>query len=267
MKTLVLSDIHLSHHPLSAVQNGRRIDEQADVVVLAGDIDDGLGGFRWARETFEDKPIVMVAGNHEFYGRNWTRNLDDMREAARKYDIEFLECDPVDLGGVRFLGCTLWTNFELYGTESQAEAIRVAKASMNDFVQIQISRTPETYWIHSKTLVPLLVQQRHQGSVEWLKDALAIGDLTKTVVVTHFAPHRNSVPSRFKDDLLSAAYASNLEHLMGKSVLWIHGHLHASSDYVVNGTRVVCNPHGYLHNNGGMENSEFNPSFTVEIPS
>ena len=68
MKILVLSDIHLSHHHLSAVQNGRRIDEQADVVVLAGDIDDGLGGFRWARETFEDKPIVMVAGSDEEAG-------------------------------------------------------------------------------------------------------------------------------------------------------------------------------------------------------
>jgi predicted phosphodiesterase len=66
MKILVLSDLHLSHSPYSAVQHGARVDAQADVVVLAGDIDDGLGGFRWARETFPDKPLDMVAGNHEF---------------------------------------------------------------------------------------------------------------------------------------------------------------------------------------------------------
>jgi predicted phosphodiesterase len=66
MKILVLSDLHLSHQSFAVVMDGARIDAQADVVVLAGDIDDGLGGFRWAREAFPDKPIVMVAGNHEF---------------------------------------------------------------------------------------------------------------------------------------------------------------------------------------------------------
>ena len=29
-----------------------------------------------------------------------------------------------------------------------------------------------------------------------------------------------------------------------RAQLWIHGHTHDSFDYVVNGTRVVCNPRG-----------------------
>ncbi len=67
MKILILSDLHLGHHTFQTDVDGKRIDADADVVVLAGDIDDGLGGIRWARESFPDKPIVMVAGNHEFY--------------------------------------------------------------------------------------------------------------------------------------------------------------------------------------------------------
>lgn len=266
MKLLILSDLHLAHLSFSSVHQGRRIDEQADIVVLAGDIDDGVGGFRWARETFPDKPIVYVAGNHEFYGRHWMHHLDAMREAANKYDIDFLEAEAIDLGGVCFLGCSLWTDFELFGADKKSDAMRLARASMNDYQHIKISRSAEFYWVRSKTLIPPLAERRHRGSVEWLESKLKDGvDPAKTVIVTHHAPHPNSIPPRFVTDLLSACYASDLTRLMGKAGLWIHGHMHHSVDYEVSGTRVVANPRGYPHKNGGMENSAFNPTFIVEI--
>jgi Calcineurin-like phosphoesterase len=266
MKLLVLSDLHLSHSPYSPVQNGQRVDEHADVVVLAGDINDGLGGFRWARETFPDKPILMVAGNHEFYGRHWTRHLDDMRDDAMTYDIEFLETDGIDLGGVRFLGCSLWTDFELFGVDKKIDAMRMARASMADYQYIKVSRTPEFYWVHSKMLIPGLSERRHRGSVEWLEKKLSKGDdPKKTVVVTHHAPHPRSIPARYANDLLSSCYASDLTRLMGQAGLWIHGHMHSSSDYCVNGTRIVCNPKGYLHSNGGQENDDFDPGLILEV--
>jgi Icc-related predicted phosphoesterase len=52
---------------------------------------------------------------------------------------------------------------------------------------------------------------------------------------------------------------------MGKAGLWIHGHIHTSSDYVIGGTRVVANPRGYPHKNGGQENPSFDPFFIVEV--
>jgi len=54
----------------------------------------------------------------------------------------------------------------------------------------------------------------------------------KTVVITHHLPSHRSVALQYKEDLLSAIYASNLprETLLGAS-LWIHGHAHASFDY------------------------------------
>ena len=266
MKILVLSDLHLSHHSFPVVMDGVRMDAQADVVVLAGDIDDGLGGFRWAREAFPDKPIVMVAGNHEYYDKHWMRHVDDMREAANTHDVDFLEADGIDLAGVRFLGCSLWTDFELFGVNKKAIAMRIAKAQMNDFHCIRISRYAECHWVHSKNLLPELAALRHHGSVEWLGQKLdKNGDPKKTVVVTHHAPHPDSVPAHFAKDMLSAAYASDLSRLMGKAGLWIHGHMHHSVDYNVNGTRIISNPRGYMHKNGGFENSRFNPAFMVEV--
>jgi len=47
MKLLLLSNLHLNHQPFSAVgSDGRRWDDGADAVVLAGDIDEGLKGLR-----------------------------------------------------------------------------------------------------------------------------------------------------------------------------------------------------------------------------
>ncbi len=266
MKILVMSDLHLGQIPFAAVHAGQRIDEHADVVVLAGDITDGAGGFRLAREAFPDKPVIMVAGNHEFYGFHWVQHLDTMREVALKFDINFLEADGIDLGGTRFLGTTLWTDFELMGPQRKVGAMKLAKSSMMDYDYIKVTRTPEFHWAHSKTLIPELTEIRHKGSLEWLQKKLdGAGDPAKTVIVTHHAPHPNSIPPRFANDLLSAAYASDLTGLMGKAGLWIHGHMHNSVDYAVNGTRVVANPRGYAHKNGGMENDEFNPGFMVEV--
>lgn len=266
MKILVLSDLHLAHLSFSPVHDNKRIDDGADVVVLAGDIDNGVGGFCWGREAFPDKPIVYVAGNHEFYGRHWMHHLVDMREATKKHEINFLEAGAINIAGVRFLGCSLWTDYELFGADKKSDAMRLERANMNDFSSIKISRSAEFYWMHSKYLVPALAERRHRGSVEWLKDMLeGAGDPAKTVIVTHHAPHPQSIPARFGSDLLSASYASDLTRLMGKAGLWIHGHMHISSDYVINGTRIVANPRGYPHKNGGMENRSFVPSFTVEI--
>lgn len=255
---LVYSDLHIDHRPFSATMaDGRRVDADADVVVLAGDIYEGTRGLRWARETFPDKGVLYVAGNHEYYGQHWTNHVDVMREAANKYDIDFLESDAIEFGGVRFLGCSLWTDFELAGADQKSAAMRRAKASMNDYRSIKISRLPELHWVSGTYLIPELTVLRHRGSVAWLEEELKVGDLAKTVVITHHAPHANSVPKHYKGHDLSPAYASDLTRLMGNAGLWIHGHIHSSVDYEVNGTRVVSNPRGYMHKNGGFENSLF----------
>jgi hypothetical protein len=86
------------------------------------------------------------------------------------------------------------------------------------------------------------------------------------VVITHHAPSKRSIHPRFADSLLNACFVSDAERLVdgSRASLWIHGHTHDSFDYVLNGTRVVCNPRGYAKN-GMNENRSFDPNLAIEI--
>jgi Icc-related predicted phosphoesterase len=268
MKLLVLSDLHLEFGRLSTVIDGRGIEEGADVVVLAGDIAEGERGIRWARETFISKEIVYVAGNHEFYGHGFEALTDRMREVARQMDVHFLERDEVTISGVRFLGTTLWTNFELYG--SQAVAMHFGGKRMNDFQYIKTFRgfaRQADGGIALRNFKPEDARHEHDLSVAWLNAELAKRNPARTVVVTHHAPSRWSLHPRFDGDDLSPCYISDLPHLLGRSALWIHGHVHDSFDYAVEGTRVVANPRGYITSKkrGTPENAAFDPALLVQV--
>lgn len=166
-----------------------------------------------------------------------------MREVARQMDVHFLECDEVTISGVRFLGTTLWTNFELYG--SLAVAMHFGGKRMNDFQYIKTFRgfaRQADGGIALRNFKPEDARHEHDLSVAWLDAELAKGDTARTVVITHHAPSRRSLHPRFDRDDLSPCYISDLPHLLGRSALWIHGHVHDSFDYEVTGTRVVANP-------------------------
>lgn len=268
MKILILSDLHNDVKPMSRDEFTRDVD----VVVLAGDIHEGVHAQMWAREAFPDHEIVQIAGNHEFYGKFWRGNLRRMREKAQSLGIHFLENESITLGGVRFLGCTLWTDFMLYGEHLRAVSMMEARQRMNDYHLIKLDRKPgdnaDFRVFKSPRLVPELTRLRHLNSAEWLDQELKASspkDLERTVVITHHAPHMNSVPPGFERDILSPAYASDLSHLMGYAPLWIHGHIHENQDYMLGDTRVVCNPRGYPDPSGDALNFDFDPGFVVEL--
>lgn len=269
MKLLILSDLHNEVRPMSPEIDGRRIDTEADVVVLAGDIHEGVQAPMWARAAFPDKEIVLVAGNHEFYGRYWNRNLRKIREKSDQLGIHFLENDAVELFGVRFLGCTLWTDYCLYGEERRRETMREAQSRMADFRHIKLDRLSgenrDSQEFRAVKLVPQLTLRRHVQSEQWLDKELAAGNAEKTVVVTHHAPLWQSIPEHFRGDALSPAYASNLTRLLGRSKLWIHGHIHDNVDYQFGMTRVLCNPRGYMTLSGEHMNELFQPDLVVEV--
>jgi Icc-related predicted phosphoesterase len=266
MKILILSDLHLEFDRFSPVHKGERIDEGVDVVVLAGDIAEGLQGIRWARETFATKEIVYVAGNHEYYDRHFEHLQAEMRDVANRMGVYFLDQDSVGLFGVRFLGATLWTDFSVFGESKKPAAMFDAMRYMNDYKCIQTSCAPPGHEVAgSRRLHPRDTVRLHEQAVAWLGRELDQADAGKTVVVTHHAPHRHSVHGRYANDILTAAYVSDLGRLMGRSNLWIHGHMHDGCDYVVNGTRVVCNPRGYARWDVSVENARFNPGGTLEI--
>jgi len=115
MKLHILSDLHTEFTDFSAPDTG------ADVVILAGDIGVGLAGIEWAARRFPQVPVIYVPGNHEFYGHDI--GLTEQLKAAVPVDIHVLNNDTLELEGIRFLGCTLWTDFNLHG-EGEAGSAR-----------------------------------------------------------------------------------------------------------------------------------------------
>ena len=99
----------------------------------------------------------------------------------------------------------------------------------------------------------------HVESREWIANTLAQNFDGDTIIVTHHAPSKRSIHKRFDDDVLSPAFASNLDDLVERSnaVLWAHGHMHDSFDYKICNTRVICNPRGY-------SGRELNARFTTK---
>ncbi|MGO4816104.1 metallophosphoesterase, partial [Cupriavidus sp. 2MCAB6] len=88
-----------------------------------------------------------------------------------------------------------------------------------------------------------------------------------TVVVTHHAPHPQSVQPRHQGSELSPAFVSDLGALIEEyqPELWIHGHDHGSHDYKVGRTRILANQAGYPNRNGDRENPWFDPGCVVEV--
>lgn len=232
-----------------------------DLLILAGDI--GVGTVM-AQSTFQDwpTPILYIAGNHEYYGGDITKINKELRERCEGTHIHFLERDSIVIGGVRFLGTTLWTDYLLYGKEKQGAAKYEAQESLNDHSRIRDN---------GKKFTPENAMHRFFKSKQWLREQLATPFDGKTVVITHHAPHWNSVHEKYRSgtSLLSAAFVSDMTDLMGQAALWIHGHGHDSFDYMVHGTRVISNPRGYpmSYTSGGdeFENEEWSKQFLVDI--
>lgn len=259
MKLLILSDLHLEiwrhQAPLSTAMK-----QHPDVVILAGDIDTGTRGISWAETFFSGIPVIYVHGNHEAYGQHLDRLQLALDEASQKTkNVHFLQMRELRLGNVRFLGCTLWTDFRLFGDEQYAHAISACREVMNDYEQIRIGTNDR------QKLRPVDTERIHFQHRQWLEERLTEPFDGLTVVLTHMAPSMRSVSAKHRSDPVSAAYASSLEELVGRADFWIHGHMHASLDYRLKGCRVLSNPLGYKNRVGQAENSAFDASFVVDI--
>jgi predicted phosphodiesterase len=257
-RMLLMSDLHIEFGDLAVPK------VEADVAVLAGDIHIGPAAARWsgALAARLGLPVVQVAGNHEHYdtlfrsGRHFERTIKDLHAEAASGPgrVVFLERETAVVAGIRFIGCTLWTDFELYGDPS--EAMAHADLGMTDFHTIA--------YRPGVRFTPNDARREFLRARQFLREELAKSFDGPTVVVTHHPPSHRSLASRFKGDLLNAAYASHLDALVDDSQAeaWIHGHTHGSSDYRIGRTRVICNPRGYYD---FALNPSFDPGLVVEV--
>lgn len=254
MRLYVASDLHLEF-------DGMLPDEasfEADVILLPGDIWKGDQGIYWARATWPGKPIVYVAGNHEYYGKIMGHVESALRLAAAETGVHYLQNDEIVIDGVRFIGATLWTDTRLFGDRWTQPVVWSNLLKLNDFRVIRSGGGDSAFSI--REMIEL-----HEISRAYIKDRLAEPFDGKTVVVTHHAPSMRSVQPRYADDPTSAGFASDCTELFGVPDLWVHGHMHDSSDYVESGTRVICNPRGYPSREGTNENEAFNPGLLLDV--
>ncbi|MEW5848303.1 MAG: metallophosphoesterase [Myxococcota bacterium] len=249
MKLHILSDIHLEFGPFEPPDVG------ADVVILAGDIAPKLQGVRWALATFK-VPVIYVAGNHEYYGGAIPHLTEKLRAACAGTQVHFLERETLVIDGVRFVGAALWTDFLLRGQDAAEVAMGEARAVMNDYKKIRVSP-------RFSRLTPNSTVMFHHQARAFIRNTLTTPHQGPTVVVTHHAPSARSLSSG-QPSLTDCAYASDLESLILETQpdLWVHGHVHARSDYAIGRTRVVCNPRGYTDE----PCATFDPAFSVTAP-
>ncbi len=128
MRIQLLSDLHLEFGDFTPARPA------ADVLVVAGDLHVGKRGLAWLARHYADIPIVYVLGNHEHYKEN-VDVLPAKLRAEAPPNLHVLERGQVVLHGTRFLGATLWTDFELHGDAAQGMAC--AHVSMNDHARIR----------------------------------------------------------------------------------------------------------------------------------
>jgi predicted phosphodiesterase len=264
----ILSDLHLE------LTRGWDLPSAADrpdfdVLVVAGDLIPRMErGVKWLAQRVTDKPCIYLPGNHEAYGQDIDLDLEKARVAAVGTDVHVLQNDTVVIGGITFVGATLWTDFDLFGDAEYAMA--VAGERMNDFRRIRTKNYAQRFRPHHALA-------RHLESRAFLEAELR-KERYPLVIVTHHAPHRAQRDPALPPDILDAAYRSDLTHLMVPSPddgrgalrpadLWVYGHTHESFDDLIGSTRVVSNAKGYgpLRRGETWDNTHFNPNFIIEI--
>lgn len=248
MRLRILSDLHLEISPFIPPP----VD--ADVTILAGDIYTKRRAYDWITTHFKG-PVIYVAGNHEFYGDNLYANIDWHRKNTPP-NVHFLDGNAVTIDGYTFLGGTLWTDFDYDGDFSIN--IQTALRYMNDYHLIKVRDACGK----TKKLIPYDTVKHHQRTLRSFEDYVECGP-ERLIMVTHHAPHPNSIHPDFKHENLNAAYVSDLTSFIEKANprLWVHGHTHSSTYYHVGNTPIICNPRGY----SSTENPLFNPSLVIDV--
>ena len=272
MNIQLLSDLHLESNPHFVPQYATG----ANVLVLAGDIGSyqndssltrlGIADFGLERFAGWPCPVVFVPGNHEYDGQDFDEAHARLRSSCERLGIIWLEREVVSLQGVRFVGCTLWTDFDAITTSravsnpvtvgqqlvARDKACRAANHSLKRHHALRAGQ-------------PMMAEAIRELGLQnqaWLRRELATPFDGKTVVVTHFAPSLLSADPRYGVTPGTAGFCNALDDLLPQAQLWLHGHLHCPSDYVASGCRVVANPLGYARKN---EQLYFKPQSCITV--
>lgn len=273
MNIQLLSDLHLETHPHFTPE----VAPSADVLILAGDIGSYQAGSMLLGQQEEDfglarfsprkdlgawpVPVFFVPGNHEYDGMPFEEAHEKLQATCKRLDIVFLHQRVEIFGGVRFIGCTLWSDFEaLVPTSGPLTQQLKAREKAERAANFYLKKTGTTF--QGAPFLSDAVRAQAESDQAWLRNALSEPFDGPTVVITHFAPSLLSADPRYGLTPGTAGFCNALDHLLPQATLWLHGHLHCAHDYVSQGCRVVANPLGYARKN---EQLAFEPQKIVRV--
>ena len=282
MNIQLLSDLHLESNP----HFKPRPLPGADLLVLAGDIgsyqqgsllaslgiaDFGLarfsplplaqGGAAWPT------PVLFVPGNHEYDGLDFEEARLGLQKTCERLGLVWLERESVVMLGVRFVGSTLWADFDALSTDAARSGGDLTLGQQLK-AREKAYRAANFYLKKNHALrqgQPMLAEQVREEGLQaqaWLRQALAEPFDGPTVAVTHFAPSLLSTDPRYGLTPGTAGFCNSLDELLPLARLWLHGHLHCPSDYMKHGCRVVANPLGYARKG---EQASFRESLRITL--
>lgn len=267
MNIQLLSDLHLESDPSFEASPS----PNADLLILAGDIGSYQPGSQlaeadWGLGRFSPRngwpcPVLFVPGNHEYDGTDFDETHAQLRRLCEQLEIGWLERETKIIDGVRFVGTTLWSDFDALVLPSDTLTQALQK-------QGKAFRAANFYLEKTNTMrngQPFLAEQlREQALIcqAWLTEALAQPFPGPTVAVTHFAPSLASADPRYGITPGTAGFCNSLDALLPQAQLWLHGHLHCPFDYVKSGCRVVANPLGYAKKG---EQGGFMPTLNIVV--
>jgi predicted phosphodiesterase len=272
MKLWIWSDLHLERQAVALPPSA---PGKVDAIVCAGDLSYACNLGRSACEIVNryGVPLVFVPGNHEFYGTERYPRSKPSGHVLMKKAMEASHCWPqplhvlddgvVELGGVRFIGGTLWTDFRM-DLEDDAwlpRRMHCAVLQLADFSRIRLG--------DGELLSPEAMLGFHLLTRAFVERQLAIPFVGKTVVVTHHLPHPDCTPPCYRGwdaNFLFACSAEAFEGILNSNAapaLWVCGHTHHAIDRRVGRTRIVCNPFGYFRI-AAERNNGFRWNFVVD---
>ncbi len=271
VKIQLLSDLHLEVHP----HFQPRPAPQAQLLVLAGDIGSYQAGSRLQGDDFGLErfsplrgwpvPVLYVPGNHEYDNLDFDATHLRLRDTCERLGITWLEREELVIGDVRFVGTTLWADFDAFVTPEDRAAASPAPLLRK---REKAFRAANFYLRKTGTTrdgEPWLADGwREQALVceQWLRDALSQRFEGTTVVVTHFAPSLRSADPRYGMTPGTAGFCNSLDELLSMAKWWLHGHLHCQHDYVIGDCRVLANTLGYASKG---EQAGFREQFVFDV--
>ncbi len=204
-----ISDLHLERNVFKLIPPAGAVNT---TLFLAGDI-----GNPWS-PSYRDlllsasdswKSVYLVAGNHEYWNRDYECVDDRIREvAAARTNLHFLDCSGRIQDGKHIVGGTFWSWY------SRPASARKKKINA------------EHLW------------QRQR--IEWL---IRSTDLP-TIVMTHHLPSFKLIQPQFAK-YNAEGWASHSDYMMRYPVeAWVCGHSHIRFDKAINGVRVLMAARG-----------------------